>query len=159
MAANIFLLPIPILSVHCGFQCAIYMLMEYNIKKAQGQLNFFKRISRRFRDKGQVSSVVLCTGWALRMFNHKVSLPSINRVQTNTVARRDGHHHSLRTEFREEQGLRNSELLNTAYCCRATYIYQLNIFTLARSPPNEHSSKKMQYLTLTEFGVQRGSGL
>ena len=92
------------------------------------------------------------------MFNNKVSLPSINRVQTNTVARRDDHHHSLRTEFREEQGLRNSNLLNIAYCWRATYIYKLNIFTLARSPPNEHSSKKMQYLTLAEFGVQGGSG-
>ena len=39
----------------------------------------------------------------------------------------------------------------------SSYIYQLNIFTLARSPLNEHSSKKMQYLTLTELGIQGGS--
>ena len=105
-----------------------------------------------------MSSGVLCTGWALGMFNNKVSLPSINCLQTNTLARRVGHQHFLKSEFREEQGLRNSNQLNIACCWRATYIYQLNIFTLARSPPNEHSSKKMQYLTLTEFGVQGGSG-
>ena len=105
-----------------------------------------------------MSSGVLCTGWALGMFNNKVTLPSINCPQTSKVARRVGHQHSLRSNFREEQGLRNNKLLNIAYCWRATYIYKLNIFTLARSPPNEHSGNKMQYLTLTEFGVQGGSG-
>ena len=105
-----------------------------------------------------MSSGVLCTGWALRMLNNKVSLPSINCPQTSKVARRVGHQNSLRWNFREEQGLRNNKLLNIAYCWRATYIYQLNNFTLAQSPPNEHNSKKRQCLTLTEFGVQGGSG-
>ena len=86
-------------------------------------------------------------------YNNKLSLPSFARLQTNTVARRISHRRSLKHAFREEQGLWNSKLLNIAYCWRAKYIYQLNIFTLARSPPNEHSGKKMQYLTLTEFGV------
>ena len=104
-----------------------------------------------------MSSGVLCTVWALRMVNNKVSIPSLDRLQANTVARRVGHEHSLKSAFREEQGLRNNKLLNIAYCWRSTYIYQLNIFTLARSPPNEHSGKKMQYLTLTELGVQGGS--
>ena len=106
-----------------------------------------------------MSSGVLCTGWALRMFNNKVTLPSIISLQTNIVTRRFDHQHSLRSKFREEQGLRNNELWNIAYCWRATHIYQLNIFTLDRSPPNEHSGKKMQYLILTELVVQGGSGL
>ena len=63
-----------------------------------------------------MSSGVLCTVWALGMFNNKVSLPSINCPQTNIVARRVGHEHSLKSAFREEQGLTNSKLLNNADC-------------------------------------------
>ena len=101
---------------------------------------------------------LLCTGWALRMGNNKVTLPSFNCLQTSTMSRNNSHQHSLRSAFREEQGLRNSELLRFACCWRATYIYKLNIFTLARSPPNKHSRKTMQCLTLTKVGVQGGTG-
>ena len=63
-----------------------------------------------------MSSGVLCTGWALGMINNKVSIPSLDRLQANTVARRVGHEHSLKSAFREEQGLTNSKLLNNADC-------------------------------------------
>ena len=54
-----------------------------------------------------MSSVVLCTGWALGMGNNKVPLPSISCLQTSTVSRNNSHQHPLRSAFREDQVPRN----------------------------------------------------